>query len=397
MSLVLDTKTTILVYGAAFMGTVISTTFQESGYSIKAYIDKRADEIESLNGKPVYSINEAITKYDPNTTVIFIAVKNVYEHSRIARLLEERGFTYIVFKPEAVLLGKGDESQLKLSKIYDTLCDGAFLETSLEPSSERSKVYVNDLMNPLYENEEGGVYYIPASYVAQDIDSPGGDIHAPITFLQPHIDFFRLLDGDNRGKQEGYLAVCEEAAAEKKQIKITDMWRMNVIDNRTEIFERMNTQLNIDPVSFAKNATRAKWNPRGFFNICSGKHRMAFCIVKKMFYVPLRLKRDDYGLFLHDVDRNGISIEKPKEYSLYNKESYYYKNSFFPVCDALNKCCYKTFGVNYLLDKRICLNYDHHELMEAFIKRYGGTIADIRDANIIVDEQDVGEYKATYV
>lgn len=371
--MILNSDSTILLYGAAYMGTVTKISLEKAGYMVSGYIDKRADEIDIVNDKPVYSIQEAATKFDPSKTIVFIAVKNVYEHSRIAARLEQEGFFYIICIPEAVIAGQGTEEQKIVSELFQHLCEGKYEECSLPMSREYHEHLDAKEIKPIDANEDGGVYYIPITYVAQD---KGQLKDLPVVFLYPHIEFFRTLNGEMCGNTDAYIEYCKKAAVELNAFDITPKWTQNVLKNRSEVFERMNDLFNKDPDALQRNATKAIWNDKGFFNIVSGKHRMAFFTAKRMFYIPLRISDKDIKSFFDHLDKEGCvkEIEDPRFYGYYIENQSLYYNIFFAVAFFLSEKNYNSKDDSFLFSNSLCFSCDGKELLERFCKRFGGFI-----------------------
>ena len=48
----------IILYGAASIGVIMSNNLRNAGFNVCAFIDERSDEIDALNGTPVYGINQ---------------------------------------------------------------------------------------------------------------------------------------------------------------------------------------------------------------------------------------------------------------------------------------------------------------------------------------------------
>lgn len=117
-----------ILYGAASIGNLAKKSLEKCGFEILGYIDKRAFEMSSYNELPVWGLDNVPTEYVNSNTIIYIAVKNVFEHERIVLDLAERGFSSIVYKPYNVLIGIGSAEEERISAIYDKLFEGKFKE-----------------------------------------------------------------------------------------------------------------------------------------------------------------------------------------------------------------------------------------------------------------------------
>ena len=119
--------------------------------------------------------------------------------------------------------------------------------------------------------------------------------------LFTHIDFFRFLNGDKTANPYDYLQeYCVFTAQLQKIIKVTDAWKNNVVENRTQIYEQMKDALDLDPGFFVRNAAEAEWNTRKrYFNLMSGKHRCTFQAALGKKYIPLKITKESYENFLN--------------------------------------------------------------------------------------------------
>ena len=119
--MILDKSTPIVIYGCGYLGVLLLKTLESLGLSVECGIDKRGDELESFCGKPAYSLNSATAIEDRDEKLLVVAVKNVFEHESIAKMLNGLGFKYILYKPGKVLEGKPDDYSSSISDVYETL------------------------------------------------------------------------------------------------------------------------------------------------------------------------------------------------------------------------------------------------------------------------------------
>ena len=77
----------LILYGASSIGRLAKQTVEELGYNVVGFIDKRADEISSYMGLPVWKLEDVPTEC--KDAAIFVSVKNVFEHEKIALKLRQ--------------------------------------------------------------------------------------------------------------------------------------------------------------------------------------------------------------------------------------------------------------------------------------------------------------------
>lgn len=294
-----DKDSGIYLYGAASIGAIVYKNLLKNDIRIKGFIDKRADEIQNFCGLPVFEFtNPKILRSD----IVFLAVKNVFEHEEIKNMLVQEGYQYIIYKPYNSLLGNGSFEETQLSEWYDELFEGTIL-------NEGQLICVNDLKAEslhdyavILENDKNVVANIPVEFIFTNNYTEFSPMerwgNIPIQAFFTHINFFRSLNGDKNCSYEDYLTeYCEYTAQIQGDIQITKAWRHNVIRNRTQIFEQMRDSLELEPDFFIRNAATAEWNHKGYFNLTSGKHRSTFLAAMGRRYVPIRISKCDYDLF----------------------------------------------------------------------------------------------------
>lgn len=307
-----------ILYGAAAIGNIVKESLEKCGYEIVGYIDKRAFELREYNGLPVWEIDTVPKEYRNTEVYIFIAVKNVYEHEKIAILLGKKGYGNIIYKPYSVLLGYGSNKEEEIAAIYDKLFAGNMTGKFILPQIVSEEKLYHDFAL-ICEGQGKVTAYIPTEFIfTNDYQDGGmkkwGNINILAFFT--HINFFRFLNNDHSANVFNYLEeYCVYTAELTGKIRITDAWKDNVIENRTHIYEQMKEAMDLDPDFFIRNAAEAKWNEqKGYFNLTSGKHRCAFQAAMGKRYIPLRINRADYEAFY-----NHTEVEKVfacmKEYS----------------------------------------------------------------------------------
>lgn len=292
----IDKNSQVILYGAATTGAILYQCFTKHGYRVAAFIDKRADEVDSYYGLPVFSVQEA-EKYFAKTpeAVAVVAVKNVFEHEKIAKELWQAGCDKIVFRPYAVVNGGGEPKDCMLNQAYDAILKGAFpCELYCIEGFDRAELKDQAVIR---EEENGDVIAnIPVYDVwtddYEDKDIIWGDI--PCMGLVPHIGLFRLFKGEENEDYEEYIKYCRQAAERSGGIVTSQKWETSVYKNRLDVFNHMQSAWEHNRDFFVQNAVKAVYNEKGYFNIKSGKHRIVFLIVMGKQYVPLRICKSDY-------------------------------------------------------------------------------------------------------
>ena len=281
----------IFLYGAATTGAVVYHQLINSGFKVSGFIDMRADEIDSYYNLPVFNLKQLDSEIkEKDNYIIIIAVKNVFEHEKIARKLWSIGYKKLLFRPYKEL--NSEKQGQGLSYSYDKVLSGIFPVEIYNIEKFEKKEFADRAV--IYEKEDYVVANIPVFYVYTDNYTNKkiiwGDI--PCAGLLPHIGLFRFFSGkDNRHYKE-YMKFCREAAERSGGIITSAEWEKSVYNNRLDVFNHMEYMWEFNPDFFVKNAVWAQYNEKGYFNIQSGKHRIVYMIVKEKSYIPLKIKKN---------------------------------------------------------------------------------------------------------
>ena len=302
-----------IIYGAASIGNLAKNALEKCNAKIIGYIDKRAFELESFNQLPVWEIDNVPEKYISQQIIVFVGVKNVFEHEKIVRILNKKGFKYIVYKPYSVLIGKGNTEEESISEIYDMLFQGMLDVAEMKlPICKVNRPKSTFDYAVLKESYADIIAYVPAEFIYTNNYIEGGMVkwgNINILSYFTHIDFFRFLDNREDASIDSYIKeYCEYTAGLQKNCVVTDSWKENVIKNRIQIYEEMCECLNLDFDFFIRNAPEAIWNDeKHIFNLTNGKHRSTFLASKGIKYIPLKVKKTDYDKFYHKEEISKVN------------------------------------------------------------------------------------------
>lgn len=321
-----------ILYGAASIGDLAKNALEKCGFRILGYIDRRAFELESYNGLPVWEIQAIPHSLIDDNTIIYVAVKNVFEHEKIANQLRKYNFKNIIYKPYNSLLGLGNDSEQKLSFLYDKLFSGVYTN---DLDFEQLKISHAEALHDwgkIYEKNGITLAYIPVDYIFTNnyLNNPmekWGNICIAAFFT--HIDFFRFLAHYMDAEPMAYLnEYCIFTAQLQNKIHITEAWKHNVIENRSQIYEQMRLALDIDPDFFIRNAALAEWNSeKKYFNLLSGKHRCTFLSAMGKRYIPLKIKSEHYNQYINKEEIEPV-YDLLDEHEIVIPHPFFYRNIY---------------------------------------------------------------------
>lgn len=291
----LDSSSDFLIYGAATTGAIVYKKLKELSVNVLAFVDKRANEIEQYYDLPVWDLKDLYAYKGNKDVCIFIAIKNVFEHEKIAMELQQIGYKKIIFRPYQIVTDIGAKDDACLNGAYDSILNGQMpiqCKTIKNFSTHvlKDNAIIRDLGDYIIAN-------IPIQYIFTDIhvDDEGIWNDIPCLGMLAHIGLFEMLNGVKNDDWQEYIKFCRNAALRSGGIITSKAWEDSVYKNRIDVFQHMQYSWEHDKEFFVRNAVEGIYNSKGgYFNIKSGKHRNIFQIIKGSRYIPLRVKKEDY-------------------------------------------------------------------------------------------------------
>lgn len=298
--MIVNQETPLVLYGAATMGGIVYSNLTANKYHVLGFFDKRADEINEYMNLPVFQYQKTDC-VDQDKVVILITVKNVFEHSAIAKELLQYGYSNLIFFPIEILERRGLQCHLDMEANYQYFVSKDFEGDRVVKLEPLTKEFFQDPIQTIVVLEESDQTIVAPLFVGNlMVDKDRDHVESReinVLLLQPHIKFFQFMLGEAEGEMESYMDYCIHAAQENDSIQRTERWKENVISNRRDIFARLEYGSMLDSRFLIQKAPMVKWNPNGYFNLLSGKHRCAYFISKKQFYIPVKMSKDDFFLW----------------------------------------------------------------------------------------------------
>lgn len=296
------TKKKFIIYGAATTGAVFYRNLIKQGEKVEYFVDKRFDEIDSYLEIPVVGmdfINNIATK---NEYVIIIAIKNVFEHEDIASKFIEVGYYNILFKSNKLVKGNPNEREQTIGMLYDRLFLGERVNILDIPQSKSIHYFPFEDKEVKEIDEEYIQSKIPAAFVFSDKYENQSIIWNSVCMegLVSHLDFFKCISGHLDAEYDDYFTFCYQAAERSGGIVTSERWKASVLENRIDVYQNMELELQLHPDFFDNNAPLATLSEKGIFNIHSGKHRIVFQIVNGKFFIPLKMSKEEYGKWVNE-------------------------------------------------------------------------------------------------
>jgi len=286
------TKTVpILIYGAMKTGEVLSNVFVNSGYNVRGFIDKRADELDGSLNLPVYTLDNAPDIVD---SVIILSTKNVFAHGEIANNLIEAGANNLIFFNELY-----PERNSLFTSIIDLQFQREIQEhTYLHDIPKTLKKIVPEIKDSAIIKEEDGliVAKIPIGFILNSFYD-GRFFRNPLT--HPHWQMFSFFNGDFDSDIQWYIDHNKNST---KQIgyEATEKWQLQNMNSRYDVYAQLNQKFEHDPQFLIESAQKAVWSDsKHAFIAVGGRHRIGFLLSKGYQTIPLKIKKGDYRKFIN--------------------------------------------------------------------------------------------------
>lgn len=307
----MDCNQKYILYGAGGDSLKLIPLLKENGCVITAIIDKRAFELNELLEIPVILPEDLEPQTYSLDSIIIITIKNVFEHSNIAKELYVLGYQKLVYKPLSVLKGFTDSEWDSINSIYSKMIVEKQFPSGTTITSKEPEIFCGRL-DSLYIKEVDNMVtaYLPSELLCNyDTDAAWGRIGMQCFF--PMVDLYKVLLNDTPSvtwieAQHNYLLYCGEWLY-KHHLEMTKGQKESFIHSRVNIFYEMQKKSGISQDFFIQNAPEVIWQEQNIFYISSsGRNRIAFQIAKGYNYVPVSMSKLDYMRWINEKDSDNF-------------------------------------------------------------------------------------------
>lgn len=302
----------IILYGAGSSSKTVSDVLNEEKILVSVYVDQRADAIKESEGIPVIRMEQVagFTEKKDDFAVI-ITIRNVFEHSKIAKKFYDIGYRNIIYKPQSVLQGNNSSTQKSINDSYE------MLTAKFSIPEKATACYERELF--LFSDEglrkQSGDYLITALPVELLFSNTNDKmpIWSRRNFVADYVavDLYRAFSNRDSlffsEEIDKYIDRFALPGAEIVGVNTAGNWRELLIDARLKVYNEMEYNLNVNPDFFTINCTTVKYCERkGFELVASGKNRVSFLIAKGYRYVPVKVRAENYEKFINILRTNII-------------------------------------------------------------------------------------------
>ncbi len=315
-------ETAIFIYGAGHGGLICYNSLVENGYSVKGFIDRRADEIGTFQNHPVWTIKTVPSQIVKDSLVV-VSVANFLSHEAIVCELQANGFRFFLFVAVNEKIRYRDIINKNINKILGKLVIGNEINKLAVgvnqyviddvPMLERL-LLLDRSDKAVVKNSEGYVtaYISLEQLFEQSIDNQLSDKDSISSILTSttRIGLFKYFSGEGEEEAvEEYLKQganvfiqCSDSVGKRisKDNLITESWKTNVLEGRRNVYNKLCDLADRD-AGFVENNSPDAVVKNDHLLIMDGRHRAALFIVKKRRYFPVRITENDY---YHIINKN---------------------------------------------------------------------------------------------
>ncbi|MGO5027898.1 hypothetical protein [Candidatus Agathobaculum pullicola] len=325
----LDKAYRYIIYGAAEGGKLVYENMNRCGYHIMGFFDRRAKEIGSLYGLEVFD-PEIYPHSDTEHTVIIISVRTPFEHESIATYLHKFGYDKIIYRPCSGIIPNSGEMR-QLEQTYERLISGDITEDCVFIKYV-DQMNIGKLFNDavIEQGDELIVAYIPTDlcFAASREQIQAQNVWVEIETNQCVIDridlpiymgwyevihFFKACMGMEYNATAAVQAykdwVGKNPLARWNLYERDDDAVTNRIVERIAVYNGLESVYKRGAAFFEAHPVLAEWNPKGYFNIKDGGHRVSFFVAKGVPLIPASMSKSDYDSWI-----NGEALEQCRNF-----------------------------------------------------------------------------------
>ena len=292
----------LYIYGCGLAGKNIAKVLRNAGCTVVAFVDKRAEKMQNEQ-ENVYTIEWLYEKEFKNadSCAIIITIKNVFDHSSLAKDFLKHGFQHIIFKSSSIMDGFENNSLKTIDNAYEMLMTHLKMPQNLIENFSGEKLILRDrgiikILKNMY------LALFPVELLFGNIPNGESELQSNFVAEHPLTDLYVTLMDNKEGSilkmQEFVKKYAEKSAI--RYVDIEETWYLMQIDGRISVYNNMEDKLSLDPSFFRNNATKVIIrNGGGFSLVKSGKNRVAYMIAKGLKYVPILVSAEDWDEYVN--------------------------------------------------------------------------------------------------
>lgn len=371
-------KIKIYVYGADLYGKVIVEYLKKNGANNIAFIDRRAHELNVVNGLKVYNINE-LEKKEIQESIAIIGISNVFEHYNIACILNRTGFRKIIYKDINEFSERSKDINQLYDNIFEDIKDGRWGENDLQFVPIFSfRQDINDYTEKPISNTVivnipieliFGVNKVNEYEVLDKISNSANNEEILDKICDKSIFYFTLPKYImkkflGRCHKENW-SLAKEIIYQAREMHQGESVSYNDFDlhlqSRYNVFQNMELLYDRKPDFFYENPCLPVWNEKGYFNLLDGNNRAAYLLEKGKYSIPCKISAQDYSEWFNKEKVNNVKeclkrVENYTEYPISHPLFFNQLSKQFPLiykklnfwCEWMYRNCIDPRQINIL-------------------------------------------------
>lgn len=281
-------KDNIVIYGGGALGKERYRYFSRH-YHVLAFFDRNAAFISTEDiDIPVFAPQDGINELGTDIIVV-VCIHNAFVHQEVAQHLYSLGIDKIIFLP------MGDEylaePRMQMLKIYTCYCEHDIDKVMEIP-------YYSTLLRPdftdciIRSNSEYVVSWCPVDLLYTDKNWPEGYGDIPMASFRILAEGYEFFQG-RIGKADGLIKVYMPEDGQSENVG-------DFLQRRFNTYLMLEKEWKENQEYFKYAPIEANWNEGAYFNVLDGHNRICFLIDKGCKWIPVRMRRKDYELWLND-------------------------------------------------------------------------------------------------
>lgn len=284
----ISAKDNMVIYGGGALGKERYRYFSRH-YHVSAFFDQNAASISTKDiDIPVYTPQEGVNKLGTHIVVV-VCIHNAFMHQEVAQNLYDLGIDKIIFLPmgEGYLTGprvqmleiytyccEHDIDRIREIPYYSTLVKSAFVDCIIRKSSE----YI--------------VSWCPIDLLYTEENWPDGNANIPVASFRILAEGYEFFQGriDNA---DNFIQVYMPEDGQSENVG-------DFLQRRFNTYLMLEKEWKENHEYFMYAPVEVKWNERAYFNVLDGHNRVCFLIDKGCRWIPVRMSRADYELWLNN-------------------------------------------------------------------------------------------------
>lgn len=287
----------ILIYGAGTFGQNIYEKIKKI-YNVKGFIDRN---VKKIDGVDIPVNNLQYFSEHKNCTVI-VCVHNGNWHYEIAENLWACGFEKIVFLALADTYRQ--KNAVRMNRIYNLLLEEQYSDLSNIPYYREIRKKTNE-EKIIRQNSDFVVTWCKKNWLYtynrslkknEEISKLNFKAYfdVPMIAQRMYVSLFRFFMYGT-GSADLYIKTMKE------RNNSFEMSEEDFFQEQYAVYQLLEREYEKGIEAISNMPIDVRWNSRGYFNIIDGHHRCIFYWLKGMQSMPVRMKREDYNIWLNSI------------------------------------------------------------------------------------------------